>query len=186
MRRLAILLILTACTVEEPVAPPEPATEPQREPAPPTEVSQPAPEPPQLSPDVTPVQDLSAAIQQLGRLMGKMREATQEAGQNAEGDDCAKARAVYLASNEALRAAIAEEPLPGGRTPPFWQVLGARSFARQCHRLPEEVQSCVRLDVRANERERCTRALRELTEEQKAIVDALAQSVREEPEAPSD
>ena len=98
MRRFALIALLAACTVDDPV---EPAEAPAAE-APPTRAepsamaAEPveAPEPPQLSPDVTPVQDLSAALQRLGRLMTEMREAIREAGESTEGDDCAKARAI--------------------------------------------------------------------------------------------
>jgi len=182
MRRFALIAVLTACTVDDPVDPPEaPAA-----PAEPTAAAEPAeapeaPEPPQLSPDVTPVQDLSSALRRLGELMTEMREAIGEAGETTEGDDCAKARAIFLASNEALRTSLEEEPLPGGRTPPYWQVPDAREFARKCHQLPAPVQRCLRLDVRAEERSTCGPALEGLDEDQKAIVDALARSVREEP-----
>lgn len=182
MRRLALpFALLMACTVDDPVAPPEPVQPAEAEPAevaPAQTEPAPEPEPLALSPDVTPVQDLSSAIQQLGRLMTKMREAIREAGENTEGDDCAKARAIFLASNEALRAAIEEEPLPGGRTPPFWQVPAPRQFARQCHSLPEPVQRCLRLDVRAEDRATCTPLLQELSEAQQATVQGLARSVQ--------
>jgi len=146
--------------------------------APPTEPT-PVPEPMELSPDVTPVQDLSSAIQQLGRLMTAMREDIQEAGANAEGDDCAKARTIFLASNQALRDFIAEDPLPGGRTPPFWQVASERQFARKCHQLPEAVQRCLRLDIRHTDRPTCNPLIAQLPEDQQAIVDAIAKSVQE-------
>lgn len=181
MRRFALIALLTACTVDEPVEPPETPAETE-----PTKAAEPAeaperPEPPQLSPDVTPVQDLSDALRQLGELMTKMRAAIGEAGENAEGDDCAKARAIFLASNEALRAFIEEDPLPGGRTPPFWEVAEPAEFARECHRLPAPIQRCLRLDVRADDRQTCGPAMEALDEDQQAIVDALAESVREEP-----
>jgi hypothetical protein len=180
MRRFALIALLTACTVDDPVEPPEPA-----EAAEPTKAAEPAeaperPERPQLSPDVTPVQDLTDALQRLGQLMTEMREAIREAGENAEGDDCAKARAIFLASNEALRTSLEEEPLPGGRTPPFWEVAEPGEFARRCHELPETVQRCLRLDVRAEDRETCGPAMAGLDEDQQAIVDAIAKSVRED------
>ncbi len=181
MLRFALLLtLLTACTVDEAVAPPEPEpTEatPEAAPEPPTQPEA-EPEPLQLSPDVTPVQDLSSAIQQLGRLMTFMRQKIQEAGERTEGDDCTKARAVFLASNQALRDFIAEDPLPGGRTPPFWELLPERQFARKCHELPEPVQRCLRLDVRTQDRPGCTPLMNDLPEDQKAIVEELAESVQ--------
>ena len=185
MLRLALaLILLSACTVDDRVAPPEPAEtsdpEPSTEPEQPSPAAQPAaPEPPPLSPDVTPVQDLSRAIQQLGRLMTALREAIQEAAENAEGDDCAKARTIFLASNQALRAFIAEDPLPGGRTPPFWQVAAPDEFARKCHQLPPAVQRCLRLDLRHTDRSTCTPLLRELPDDQQALVDAIARSAQE-------
>ena len=185
MLRFALAFaLLAACTVDDPVAPPEPVdtTEPEApaEPAQPSQPAQPTePEPLALSPDVTPVQDLSSAIQQLGRLMTALREEIQEAGENAEGDDCAKARTIFLASNQALRDFIAEDPLPGGRTPPFWQVAAPGEFARKCHQLPEAVQRCLRLDLRHTDRPTCNPLMRELPEDQQALVDAIAKSVQE-------
>ncbi|MBO6940632.1 MAG: hypothetical protein JJ863_37005 [Deltaproteobacteria bacterium] len=181
MLRFAMLfLLLTACTVDESVAPPEPPpaeATPEPTPEPPAQPETP-PEPLQLSPDVTPVQDLSSAIQQLGRLMTFMRQKIQEAGERTEGDDCTKARAVFLASNQALRDFIADDPLAGGRTPPYWEVLPERQFAQKCHQLPEEVQRCLRLDVRTQDRPGCTPLMTALPEDQKNLVNEIAQSVQ--------
>ena len=179
------------CTVDQPVDPqPVAEAEPAAEANAPNQAqpnqaqqnqaqNQAAREPMELEPGVTDVRDLNAALQQLGRLMTKVRAAVDEAGANAEGDDCAKARVIFAASNQALDAAVAEEPLPGGRTPPKWRIADEPTFARLCHQLPADVQRCLRLDVRSNDRETCGPLLRDLPEDQKALTVQLADSVRE-------
>ncbi|MAQ13800.1 MAG: hypothetical protein CMN30_03285 [Sandaracinus sp.] len=178
-RALPLLLVLAACTVDEPVAQgpaPEPTNEAEpsapAEPAPAT----PAPVPTKLPPGTTDVNDLSAALQRLSRLMHDVRDAVEKAGQAAEGDECAKARFIFLASNDAMRASLEAEPLPGDRTPPTWDVPDAPRFAELCHQLPPEVQHCLRLDARGQERERCQPIMRDLPEAQQALVDELSKS----------
>lgn len=178
-RALPLLLVLAACTVDEPVAQ-GPAPEPTNEAAPsapaePTPAT-PAPVPTKLPTGTTDVNDLSAALQRLSRLMHDVRDAVEKAGQAAEGDECAKARFIFLASNEAMRASLEAEPLPGDRTPPTWDVPDAPRFAELCHQLPPEVQHCLRLDARGQERERCQPVMRDLPEAQQALVDELSKS----------
>ena len=169
--------LFTACTVSEPAPPPPAAETPQVAPEgaadPTAEDSVPIGE---MPPGMAKAEDLSAALQRLGSLMTEVRAAVDEAGRTAQGDDCAKARVIFLASNEALRASLAKEPLPGGRTPPTWQVPAPETFQARCQQLPADVQHCLRLDMRGQERETCGPLMRDLPADQKALVDELAKS----------
>lgn len=175
MRLLASLLLVSACTVEPPAAPP-----PIEAPVPPVAPREaPAGGPAEVVPDPAGANaELSQALEHLGAIIRATQAGARDAAEAAEGDACTKARASMLGAVAAATQAFADHPLDEGRRPPTWSVAPEARYLSLCHALPEPLQRCARLDHRTSPASGCRQVLEAATPEQQASLDEMAHPAR--------